>query len=290
MNKNLSIYFKQKNVLITELLKNENIKTYKKQNILDKLTFKSKAYPDVYFHSGALDEDAINLVENSKITIAKSYTMKQDMIKACNITNEKVEVIYPTITSTYLKAKESKDILAQELNLNKKDKIILFHAKNLMKNGVIEFLNIIASLGIDNFKAIIAGDSKQIYSLKFKFTKYNLDDKVILLEDYKNIDLLYSAADIYILPTYVKAFSSNVIKAMFYKTAVFVSANSASREVIDIFSTMDSPTDRSMQFKVEAILSNKDELKNIKKTNKETADEFLFDIQFKRLEEIVSNI
>jgi hypothetical protein len=77
---------------------------------------------------------------------------------------------------------------------------------------------------------------------------------------------------------------------MFYKTAVFVSANSASREVIDIFSTMDSPSDRSMQFKVEAILSNKDEMKNIKKTNKEIADEFLFDIQFKRLEEILSDI
>jgi hypothetical protein len=94
----------------------------------------------------------------------------------------------------------------------------------------------------------------------------------------------------YILPTYVKAFSSNVIKAMFYKTAVFVSANSASREVVDIFSTMDSPNDRSMQFKVEAILTNKDELKNIKKANKELANEFLFGIQFKRLEEMVFNI
>jgi len=290
MNKNLSIYFKSKNILIDELLKKENIKLYKKQNILDKLTFKSKTYPDIYFHSGVLDEESIELVENSKKTIANSYTMKQEMIKACNITNDKIEVIYPTITSTYLKPKESKEILSQELNLNKKDKIILFHAKNLMKNGVIEFLNIIATLSANNFKAIIAGDSKQIYTLKFKFTKYNLDDKVMLLEDYKNMDLLYSAADIYILPTYIKAFSSNVIKAMFYKTAVFVSANSASREVIDIFSTMDSPTDRSMQFKVDAILSNKDEVKNIKKTNKETADEFLFDIQFKRLEEILSDI
>jgi len=290
MNKNLSIYFKSKNILIDELLKKENIKLYKKQNILDKLTFKSKTYPDIYFHSGVLDEESIELVENSKKTIVNSYTMKQETIKVCNITNEKIEVIYPTITSTYLKAKESKEIITQELNLNKKDKIILFHAKNLMKNGVIEFLNIIATLSANNFKAIIAGDAKQIYTLKFKFTKYNLDDKVILLEDYENMDLLYSAADIYILPTYIKSFSSNVIKAMFYKTAVFVSANSASREVIDIFSTMDSPSDRSMQFKVEAILSNKDEMKNIKKTNKEIADEFLFDIQFKRLEEILSDI
>jgi len=290
MDKELSIYFKSRNILIDELLKKENINLYKKQSVFEKMIFKAKTYPEIYFHSGAIDDEAIEMIENSKKTVANSYTMKQDIIKACNITNDIVEVIYPTITSVYLKPKESKELLCQEFNIDKKDKIILFHSKNLMKNGVIEFLNIIASLHMNNFKAIIAGDSKQIYALKFKLTKFNLDDKIVLLEDYANIDLLYSAADIYILPTYIRTFSSNVIKAMFYKTAVFVSANSASKEVIDIFSTMDSPNDRSMQFKVEAILSNKDEMKKIKKENKETANEFIFDIQFKRLEELLSNI
>ena len=262
----------------------------KKQTFISKLRFKSKTYPDIYFHSGVLDDESIDIINNSKKTIANSYTMKQDIIKVCSITNDKVEVIYPSITSIYLKPKESKEKVYQEFNIDKKDKIILFHSKNLKKNGVIEFLNIIASLSFTNFKAIIVGDSKQIYTLKFQFSKYNLDDKVILLEDYQNIDLLYSAADIYILPTYAKAFNSNVIKAMFYKTAVFVSANSASREVIDIFSTMDSPNDRSMTFKVEAILSNKEELKKIKKENKETSCEFLFDIQLARINSILDNI
>ena len=290
MNKNILINYKKTTPLIEALIKEENIQVQKKQSFLSKLSFKSKTYPDIYFHSGALDEEAIDFINHSKKTIANCYTMKQDIIKACDITNDKVEVIYPTITSSYLKPKESKEKLCEEFDFSKKDRIILFHANNLQKNGVIEFLNIIASLNFENFKAIIAGDAKQIYSLKFKFTKYNLDDKVLLLEDYANLDLLYSAADIYILPTYVKAFNSNVLKAMFYKTAIFASANSASREVIDIFSTMDSPNDRSMQFKVEAILSNKDELKKIKNENKERADEFLFDIQFERLKQIVSNI
>lgn len=290
MNKPLSILYRKTNPLIEELLKEDNIEVMQKQSLLSKLSFKSKVYPDIYFHSGTLDEEAIDIINNSKKTVANSYTMKQDMIKVCDITNDKIDVIYPTITSSYLKPKESKEKLCEEFNFSKKDKIILFHATNLQKNGVIEFLNIIAALNFQNFKAIIAGDSKQIYTLKFKFTKYNLDDKVLLLEEYPNIDLLYSAADIYILPTYIKAFNSNVVKAMFFKTAVFVSANSASKEVIDIFSTMDSPNDRSMQFKVEALLSNKDELKKIKKENKETSEEFLFDIQFKRLKQIVSNI
>ncbi|MGB9801470.1 MAG: glycosyltransferase, partial [Arcobacter sp.] len=206
MNKNISIYYKLKNVLIEELLKDENISLYKKQSIFQKLTFKVKTFPDVYFHNGLLDEEAIEMIENAKKTIVNSYTMKIEIIKTCKITNDKVEVIYPTITSTYLKPKDSKEILFKEFNIDKKDKIILFHSKNLLKNGVLEFLDILASLSNDNYKAIIAGSKNQIYSLKFKFTKYNLDDKVIFVEDYKNIDLLYSAADIFILPTYVKAF------------------------------------------------------------------------------------
>lgn len=284
------IKYNKSNPLIETLIKEENIEVQKKQSFFEKLTFKSKVYPDIYFHSGALDEEAIDTINNSKKSIANCYTMKQEMIKVCSIENSQIEVIYPTITSTYLKPKESKEKLAQELNFDKKDKIILFNAKNLQKNGVLEFLDIIASLNFGNFKAIIAGDSKQIYTLKFKFTKYNLDDKVILVEDYPNIDLLYSAADIYILPTHVKAFNANVIKAMFFKTAVFVSSYSASREIIDIFSTMDGVNDRSMQFKVEAILSNKDELKKIKNENKEGSEEFLFDIQYERLKQIVLNI
>lgn len=290
MSNNLSILYKAKNPLIEELLKESNFSILKKQSFLQKLTFKSKVYPDIYFHSGILDDESIDIINNAKKSIANCYSMKQEMIKVCDVSNDKIEVIYPTITSTYLKPKESKAKLCEEFDINKKDKIILFNAKNLQKNGVLEFLDIIASLSFGNFKAIIAGDSKQIYTLKFKFTKYNLDDKVILVEDYPNIDLLYSAADIYILPTHVKAFNANVIKAMFFKTAVFVSSYSASREIIDIFSTMDGVNDRSMQFKVEAILSNKDELKKIKNENKEGSEEFLFDIQYERLKQIVLNI
>ena len=288
--KPLKIFYKKSNVLINEILKKDDILKFEKKSFISKIFSSSKNYPDIYFHSGSLDEESIEMIENSRFTIANSYSMKHEMVKKCKVENSQIEVIYPTITSTYLKPKESKALLAQELGFYKKDKIILFHSKNLEKNGVLEFLDIIKSLSADNFKAIITGDNKQIYTLKFKFTKYNLDDKVFLLEDYENLDLLYSAADIYIIPTYMKGFNSNVIKAMFFKTAVFVSANSASREVVDIFSTMDSPNDRSMQFKVDAILNDKDELKKIKKDNKKLSEEFAYEVQLKRLEAIIKNL
>lgn len=290
MTNKITILNKSENILVSKLLEKGSVEELKAPSLLQKFSFKSKSYPDIYFHSGALDEEAIDIVNNSKITVVNSYSLKQDMIKACSVNNGQIEVIYPTITSEYLKPKESKELLAQEMGFDKKKKIILFNAKNLEKNGVIDFLNIIKSLTSTNFIAIIAGDAKQIYTLKFKFTKYNLDHLVYLVEDYKNLDLLYSAADIYILPTYLKGFNANVIKALFFKTAVFVSANSTSREVVDVFSTMENPSDRSMQFKVDALLDNKEELKKIKKENKNLSAEFLLDIQQKRVEEILNKI
>lgn len=286
----IKIFYKTENPITQKLLKRENIEKIKEKSKISKIFSSKKEYPNLYFHQGSLDEESIDIINNAKKTITNSYTSKMEIIKACKVDNSQIEVIYPTITSTYLKPKESKEIISKELGFDKKKRIILFNAKNLAKNGVMEFLQIIISLTNDNFIAIIAGDEKQIYTLKFKFTKLNLDDKVFLVEDYPNIDLIYSATDIYILPTYIKGFNSNVLKAMFFKTAVFVSANSDSKEVIDTFSTMDSPTDRSMQFKVDALLNNKEELKKIKKENKELSNEFLFDVQMKRVEEVLSKI
>jgi glycosyltransferase involved in cell wall biosynthesis len=76
----------------------------------------------------------------------------------------------------------------------------------------------------------------------------NLNDKIILLEDYKNMDDLFLISDIFILPTYNQNFASSVLTAMFCKCAVFVSSNNHAREVVDIFATMDDPDDRSTAF------------------------------------------
>jgi hypothetical protein len=47
---------------------------------------------------------------------------------------------------------------------------------------------------------------------------------------------------------------------------------------------MDTPDDRSMQFKVDALLQNKDDLKLIKKQNRKIAKEFSLENNFKKFE------
>ena len=289
MNK-ITIAFKTRTNLIEEFEKNENIELLKEQSLMNKLSFKSRTYADIYFHSGTIDKDIILAIENAKIVIASSNKSKQEIIKNTQIDENKIEVIYPAINEEYLKCSESKSIVSEQFNFDKNKRIILFTAKNFKQNGIKEFCDIIKSINYKNIQVLIAGDDTQIAQLKFQASKYGFAQEVILIENYPNMNLLFSAADIFLLPTHINGFSSNVLKAMFFKTAIFVSVNCASSEVLDVFSTLNSPEDRATPFKVDALLANKEELKNVKKQNRKESKKYLLENKIEQLFNLVDKI
>lgn len=288
--KKTSISYKSSNLLIENLKKQENIEVLKKENFISSL-FGKKKYADVYFHSGNLDEKSIENIKNSKITIVNSFASMNYIIAKTKISHEKIKVIYPSINVEYKKPKEVKIKLCEELNIDPKTKLILFTAKNFKTSGVKEFLDICSSITYSDFKIIIAGEQKQITALQFQLPKYqNLQDKIILLENYKNIDDLFLASDIFLLPTYNKTFSSNILKAMYCKCVVFLSIDNDAKEVVDVFASMDSPTDPSIAFKIDAVLLDKNELKKIKKENKKLAKEFELEANLNKMNFILENV
>ena len=63
--KQTTIHYKTSNTLINRLKARDDIKILKKSSFLTKL-FSKKRYPDIYFHSGELDENSIEFIKNSK--------------------------------------------------------------------------------------------------------------------------------------------------------------------------------------------------------------------------------
>ncbi|MDY0052794.1 MAG: glycosyltransferase [Aliarcobacter sp.] len=289
MNKT-TISYKTNNILIDELSTQDNIEIIKEASFISKI-FSKKKYADVYFHSGSLDENSIDNILNAKITIANCFASMNEIIAKTKISHEKVKVIYPSINIEYKKTKEVKDRLCAELEINASDKIILFTAKNFKFSGIKEFLDICTSISYEKFKIIVTGDKKQITALQFQIPKYQkIQDKIIVLIDYKNIDDLFLASDIFILPTYNKSFATNIIKAMFCKCAVFVSLDNDAKEIVDVFASMDSPTDSSMGFKLDAVLNGKDDLKLIKKENRRIAIECNLENNLEKVNTIIGAI
>lgn len=289
MNKT-TISYKTTNLLIEELKKQSNIQVLKEKGFFS-LLFSKNTFPDIYFHSGNLDEKSIENIKNSKITVTNSFASMNEIIAKTKIFHEKIKVIYPSINVEYKKTEEVKEKLCEELQIDLNNKLIFFTAKNFKSSGVKEFLDICSSITYSDFKIIIAGEQKQIANLNFQLPKYpKLQDRIILLENYSKIDDLFLASDIFILPTYNKSFSTNIIKAMYCESVVFLSLENDAKEIVDVFASMDSPTDPSTAFKIDAILSNENDLEMIKKQNREIALEFTLESNLKKINHIIENV
>ena len=166
MNKT-TISYKSKNILIDKLIKQSNIKVLKEKSFLSKF-FSKKEFPDVYFHTGILDDKSKQNIKNSKIIIVNSFSTKKDVLDKVEILNEKIEVIYPSINLKNQNIEEIKTKIFEELKIDLEDKVIFFTAKNFKTSGVKEFLDICIDLNYEKFKIIIAGTNQQINSLKFQ--------------------------------------------------------------------------------------------------------------------------
>lgn len=285
-----SIYYKNKTNLIKELEKDERIFVLKKQTLLKKLSFAKKEYADIYFHSGTLDEEAILNIKNSKKTIVNSKLLKKEILEKTDISKENIKVIYPSINMSYKKPKQIKEELCKKYDIDSTPKIIYFTANNLKTSGVKEFFDIIVTLRSMNKQIIVSSDKNQINALKFLISKYNFGDEVLLLEDYEKPNDLFLVADIFILPTYNKSFATNILKAMYCKCAVLSTTTNYASELIDVFATMENPSDPNTSFKVDALLSREEDLKLIQKENRKIAKKYELSKNLNKLNTIIESI
>ena len=289
--KQTTVYYKISNTLINNLKHRDDIKILKKPSFITKL-FSKKRYPDIYFHSGELDENSIEFIKNSKFVVTNSFSNLNLILAKTKISHEKIKVIYPSVDIKYQKPKELKEKYKDRFSLTENTKIIFFTAKNFKTSGVKEFLQIVSNLSFIDFKVIIAGTKQQLAALEFTLPKYSkLEPKIILLDESKeNLDELYLISDVFLLPSYNKNIASSVIKAMFCKCVVFSTMNNDAKEIIDVYATMENPNDPSTAFKIDAILFDENELKKIKKQNREIALEMSLDKNIEKFNDILTKI
>lgn len=289
--KQTTVYYKISNTLINNLKHRDDIKILKKPSFLTKL-FSKKRYPDIYFHSGELDENSIEFIKNSKFVVTNSFSNLNLILAKTKISHEKIKVIYPSVDIKYQKPKELKEKYKDRFSLTENTKIIFFTAKNFKTSGVKEFLQIVSNLSFIDFKVIIAGAKQQLAALEFTLPKYlKLEPKIILLDESKEkLDELYLISDVFLLPSYNKNIASSVIKAMFCKCVVFSTMNNDAKEIIDVYATMENPNDPSTAFKIDAILFDENELKKIKKQNRNIALEMSLDKNIEKFNDILTKI
>lgn len=289
--KKIKISYNKKSKLINELEKKEYIEVLNNKSFFSKLIFSKKEFADVHFHFGTIDNILVDNIKNAKKVIVNSNAMMHKLIVQLKLKEtSKIEVIYPSIDVEYKAPKLLKKQLGEQLNLVLEKKVIFFTAKNFEKSGIKEFLSIISSLKSKKFQVLVAGDKKQITTIKFKISNLAIYKEIIFIEDYKNIDELFLIADIFILPTHRQFFAYDILKAMFCKCAVFVPSQNHASELVDIFATLDGVDDRATYFKIDALLDNEEDLKIIKKQNRKLALQYTLENNLGVFRKIMKNL
>ncbi len=218
----------------------------------------------------------------NEMIVRKDFDCMPCMKRICPLEGEKNHQCMKTITSNDVLNKISANITDE--NRKKKDlqkefklkykleddtKLILFKANNFKQNGIEPYLNIISDIGGANFQAIICGDDESLNYAKSMASKLELTNIIFIN------DISIKTADIFILPTSNKKFAKNIYKAMKFKCIVFASRqNEATQKLLDVFATMDSPTESNTAHKIDALLNNEDFAKKVQKENKKIATEF----------------
>ncbi|PIF04136.1 MAG: hypothetical protein CSA86_03310 [Arcobacter sp.] len=287
----LIVAIKNRTNLTVRLEKKFSVVYYKKPSLFSKLLFKEIKYPDIYFHKGSLSSQAVFLIEKSSLIIVSSYAIKKEIIlKLPDLEASKIYVLYPYCIVKMDYDKSIKKEFKNRFHIPKSSKILFFRAKDLARSGLDVLFDILSRMYQDKFTLIIESSSKQITPLKLQMERSEFKFEYLLLEDYENIDELFIASDIFILPTQQKYFATDILKAMYFRNAVFLMESNHASEIVDTFSLIQSAEDRSVSFKVDSLLINQDELKKIQKENEKIAKNYTLEKSVEKISKIILNL
>ena len=282
--KTLQIEIKNKTNLTLQLEKKYTVSYSEKNNSFIKLFLKKDKNLDIYFHQGSITKEAKEFAKNAKLVIVNSKTTKNSFL---DVDHNKIEIIEPYFIPKIDYDKIIKKQFKAEYHISKNTRIIFFRGKDLLKSGIHTVFDILSRMYEESFVLVIESTSKEIIQLRKQMEKVQIKYRYILFEDKKEIEQLFIAADIFLLPTTTEYFSLDILKAFYYKTAVFVMENNAASEIVDVFSYIQGPEDRSVSFKIDSLLLNPIELKNIQKANQKKSKEFTLEKSLEKISNLI---
>lgn len=231
--------------------------------------------PTVAIFGSTKDKETHQWNNKDEMIVKKDFQCMPCMKRECPLEGEEdhqcmknitatdvLETIYTHIVAPTLKKKKLQKDFLDKYNLDKSIKIILFKAKNFKQNGIVSYLKIISKLNEINFQAVVSGDEVSLNYAKKEAKKIGVENKILFLRNFT-----IKICDIFILPTTNKKFANNILKAMKAQCAVLVPKTNQVSAIVDIFATMQGVNDPNTSQKVDALLTNLDNLKLIKKEN-----------------------
>ena len=291
MKKTLTLAINKPNRLTQELSQVYDISYYKPLSWFSKL-FKAETYPDIYFHKGVLNDTKKVLVQKAKLVLVSSYGIKKDILsKLPDIAKEKIVVLYPYLKTSAVYSIERKQQIKADYDILDNIYTIVVLLDKVDKDGVGFVINTLQQLSQKNFVVIFSSTTKIQTSIKTQLKSLDsLNIKPIVLEEHKDIDSLLIASDICLFPVKYKYFMQDVLKSLYFYNATFVIDTNHTAELVDPFSLIQGYDDVGLSFKLDSLLSNKDELIQIQEENHIKVEKYSFKDRFTKLQKLIKHL
>lgn len=169
---------------------------------------------------------------NNNLIIAVSKDVKKFTVKNEWIKPSKIEVIYNGVDTKRFQRVDTKKI-KEELNISNNDFLIGVVGRLIEQKGHIYLLEAIKNLKkkIPNIRLLVAGEGNLEKELKALCNKMSIIDNVSFLGFRKDLPEIYSALDVFCLPSLFEGFGLVIVEAMLCKTPVIATELDCIKEI-----------------------------------------------------------
>ena len=228
--------------------------------------------------------------KNAKKIIANSEMVKNEIINSYNINPEKIKVIYSGIELKEFEYRQSFHKLSKEFGIHENSPIILFVGSGYKRKGVIEFLNIIASLDNSDVIAFIVGKEKKIEFYKNLAKQLGIESRVFFVGARNDVDDFYTISDIFLFPTHYEPFGNVILEAMNKKNVIFTTMQNGASEILDKEFLMQSPSDYSVVDKINKLICDPIKIKSIQEENFSMSRNFSINNNLKQTIDLIDEV
>lgn len=163
--------------------------------------------------------------QTSRLVVAHSKMLRDEVINLYNMPPEKVTVIHPPVDTDRFSQRlgYDKQVLIEKYRIGKHRLSLLFVSGDHKRKGLRPLLQAFKKLPSDRFELIVAGASLSNFGKSGNVTHVGYVDR---------IEELYTAVDFTILPSRYEPFGLVVIESLLCGTPVLISDKVGARDVI----------------------------------------------------------
>lgn len=179
-----------------------------------------------------------HIFNSTKHFIAISETGKKEIIQNYKVPAEKITVIYNGVDSSKYSPenkKHYKTAIRKKFHIAENDFLMLFVGSGFTRKGLPVLIDALKNEMINkpSVKLLVAGKEKKIKKYKKIVKKMQLENRVIFCGPQKNIEQIYAAGDLLVMPALYEPFGNVALEAMATGIPVIASQNCGASEIIE---------------------------------------------------------